>query len=82
MEAKLQTFKSPGRAEVQKLNFISLAAKVGRKCGSGNSIGRAEVRNGFHVTSLVVRPNGSAGADFQIFVSPVKLEVRKLNFNL
>ena len=38
-------------------------------------IGRAEVRNGFHLTLLVVRPNGSAGAEFQIFGSPVKLEV-------
>ena len=38
-------------------------------------IGRAKVRNGFHVTSLVVRPSGSAGAEFQIFSSPVKLEV-------
>ena len=43
-------------------------------------IGRAEVRNGFHVTSLVVRPNGNAGAEFQIFGSPVKLEVWKQNF--
>ena len=43
-------------------------------------IGRAEVRNGFHVTSLVVRPNGSAGAEFQIFDSRVKLEVWKQNF--
>ena len=40
-------------------------------------IGRAEVRNGFHVTSLVVRP--SAGAEFHIFGSPVKLEVWKQN---
>ena len=29
--SEVQTFKSPGRAEVQKLNFRSLAAKVGRK---------------------------------------------------
>ena len=37
MEAKLQTFRSPGRAEVRKLNFISLAVKAGRKCRSGTS---------------------------------------------
>ena len=43
-------------------------------------IGRAEVWNGFHVTSLVVRQNGSAGAEFQVFGSPVKLEVWKQNF--
>ena len=43
-------------------------------------IGRAEVRNGFHVTPLVVRPNGSAGAELQVFGSPVKLEVWKQNF--
>ena len=42
-------------------------------------IGRSEVWNGFHVTSLVVRANGSAGAEFQIFGSPVKLEVWKQN---
>ena len=34
-------------------------------------IGRAEMWNGFHVTSLVVRQNGSAGAEFQIFGSSV-----------
>ena len=54
---------------MQKLNFRSLAAKAGRKCGSG-----------FHVISLMVRPNGSAGAEFQTFGSPVKLEVWKQNF--
>ena len=27
-EAKLQTFKSPGRAEMRKLNFITLALKA------------------------------------------------------
>ena len=36
-EAKLQTFKSPGRAELQKLNFVALAAKAGRKCKTGTS---------------------------------------------
>ena len=51
--------------------LISLAAKAGRKCRSGTSHvtknwqSRAEVWDGFHVTSLVVRPNGSAGAEFQ-----------------
>ena len=43
-------------------------------------IGRAEVWNGFHVTLLVARLNGSAGAEFQIFGSPVKLEVWKQYF--
>ena len=37
MEAKLQTFKSPGRADVRKVNFISLAVKAEQKCGSGTS---------------------------------------------
>ena len=36
-EANLQTFKSPGRADVRKLNFISLAVKAEQKCGSGTS---------------------------------------------
>ena len=85
MEAKLQTFnKSPSRDEVQKLNFRSLAAKAGQKCESGTSHltknCRAEVRNRIYVTLLVVRPNGSAGAEFQIFGSPVKLEMSKQNF--
>ena len=69
---------------MQKLNFISLAAKAGRKCGRElhilQRIGRAEVWKEFNVTSLVVRPNGSAGAKFQIFGSPIKLEVWKQNF--
>ena len=43
-------------------------------------IGRAEARNGFHATSLVVRPNGSAGAEFQIFGSPVRMEEWKQDF--
>ena len=37
VEAKLQTFRSPGRAEVRTLNVISLAVKAGRKCRSGTS---------------------------------------------
>ena len=37
VEAKRQNFRSPGRVEVRKLNFISLAVKAGRKCRSGTS---------------------------------------------
>ena len=37
VEAKLQIFRSPGRAEERKLNFISLTVKAGRKCRSGTS---------------------------------------------
>ena len=44
-------------------------------------IGRAEVWNGFHVTSLVVRQKGSTGAEFQTFGSPIKLKVWKQNFS-
>ena len=44
-EAKLQTFRSPGRAEVRKLNF-----------------GKAEVRNGPHVTSWVVNRGRKCGS--------------------
>ena len=36
-EAKLQTFRNPGRAEVRKLNFSSLAVKAGWKCGRWTS---------------------------------------------
>ena len=95
---KNEIFRSPGRAEVrkaelliwqsradvQKLNFISLAAQAGRKCGSRTSNltknWQSRSVNVFHVTSLIVRPNGSAGAEFQIFGSPIKLEVWKQNF--
>ena len=42
--------------------------------------GRAEVWNGFHITSLVVRANGSAGAELQIFGNPITLEMWKQNF--
>ena len=34
MEAKLKTFKSPGRADVRKLNFMSLAVKAEQKVES------------------------------------------------
>ena len=36
-ETKLQTIKSPGRAEVRKLKFISLAVKAEQKSGSETS---------------------------------------------
>ena len=69
VEAKLQTFKSPGRVEVRKLNFISFAVKAGRKCGSGTSHlwknwqSRSAERNSCHIM-------GSQG----------KAEMRKRNF--
>ena len=66
---KLQTFKSPDRAEVRKLNFRSLAAKAGRKCGSGTSHrtknwqSRSAERNSCHIIG-----------------SQDKMEVREQNF--
>ena len=60
---------------MQKLNFISLAAKAGRKCGSGTSHLTKNWQSRSVVTSLVVRANGSVGAEFQIFGSPIKLEM-------
>ena len=69
VEATLHTFRSNGRAEVRKLNFISLAVKAGRECRSGAShlrknwqSGSAE-RNSCHIL-------GSQG----------RAEMRKLNF--
>ena len=69
VEAKLQTFRSLGRDEVRKLNFISLAVKVGVKCGSGTSHlwknwqSRSAERNSCHIM-------GSEG----------RAEIRKRNF--
>ena len=69
VEAKLQTFRSPGRTEVWKLNFIALAVKAGRKCRSGtlhlrkNWQSRSAERNSCHVM-------GSQG----------RAEMRKRNF--
>ena len=66
VEAKLQTFRCPGRAEVRKLNFISLAAKAGRKCRSGTSHlrknwqSRSAERN--CVTSWVVKAEWRCGS--------------------
>ena len=100
VKAELQIFGSKDIAELRKRNFRPLKVLAELKCRSWTSdpwqprqdrsaeaelhilrrIGRAEVRNGFHVTSLVVRPNGSAGVEFQIFGSPAKLEVWKQNF--
>ena len=54
-EAELQTFRSPGRAGVRKLNFRSLAVKAGWKCGSGtshlwkNCQSRSAERNSCHI---------------------------------
>ena len=74
---KLQTFKSPDRAELMCRTWTSYRRQP-RQDGSAEAelhilrrTGRAEVWNGFHVTSLVVGPNGSAGAEFQIFGSQV-----------
>ena len=59
--------KSPSRAELMCRSWTSYRWQA-RQDGSAEAefhilrrIGRAEVLNGFHVTSLVVRPNGSAG---------------------
>ena len=76
---------SPGRAELM-CRSSTLYRWQPRQDGSAEAklhilrrIGRAELRNGFHVTSLVVRPNGSAGGEFQIVDSHTKLEVWKQN---
>ena len=71
VEAKLQSFRSPSRVEVRKLNFISLAVKAGRKCRSGDSHlrknwqGRNAERKSCHIM-------GSQG----------RAEMRKRNFTL
>ena len=65
---------------MQELNIIALTAKAERKCGSGTSHLTKNWQSRRDVSSLVVRPNESAGAEFQIFGSPVKLEVWKQNF--
>ena len=72
---------SQGRAEMRKRNFTSLVVKAvwkrnfrslavttERKCGSGTSDFKQS------------RQNGNAGAELQIFGSPVKLEVQKQKF--
>ena len=63
---------------MQKLPRQDGSAKV--ELHTLQRIGRAEVWKGLHVRSLVDRPNGSTGAEFQIFDSPIKLEVWKQNF--
>ena len=69
VEAKLQTFRSPGRAKERKLNFKSLAIEAGRKCRSGTSHlrknwqSRSAERNSCHILR-----------------SQDKVEMRKRNF--
>ena len=65
---------------MQKLNFISLAAKAGRKCGSGTShlTKNWQSRNVERISCHII--GSQAGAEFQVFGSPVKLEVWKQNF--
>ena len=93
VEAKLQTFRCPGRAEVRKLNFISLALKAGRKCRSGTSHLRKywQSRSAECNSCHIIGSQGSVEAQLQIFSShyraevcqifgsPVKLEVGKQN---
>ena len=82
MEAKLQTFRSPGRAEVRKLNFISLAVKAGLKCRSGtlhlrkNWQIRSAERNSCHIMSS----QGRAEMRKRNFTSLVVKAVWKRNF--
>ena len=84
VEAKLQTFRSPGRAEGRKLNFVSLAVKVRRKnwqsrsaernsCHIMCSQGRAEMRKR-NFTSLVVKTVWKRNGSHH------RREVRKRNF--
>ena len=55
---------------MRKRNFTSYEELAEQKCGTD------------FMSSLVVRPNGSAGAEFQIFGSPVKLEVGSVEVDL
>ena len=84
MEAKIQTFKGPGRAEVQKLNFRSLAAKTGQKCGSGTSRlttnwqSRSAERISRHIIGSQAR--WKCGSRISDLWQSVQLEVWKQNF--
>ena len=81
-KAELLIFGSKDREELWKQGFRPLKVLAEHSwCAEAElhilqRIGRAEVWNGFHVTSLVVRPNGSAGAEFHIFGSPMKYGCR------
>ena len=82
MEVKLQTFRSPCRAEVRKLNFISLAVKAGRKCRSGtshlwkNRQTRSAERNSVHIMGR----QGRAEMRKRNFISLVVKAMLKRNF--
>ena len=58
-EAELHIIGSQGRTEVRKQNFTSYQELAEQKCGTD-------------VSHHWVRPNGSAGAEFQIFGSSIK----------
>ena len=64
-EAELHIVGSQGRTEVRKQNFTSYEELAEQKCGTD------------FMSHHWVRPNGSAGAEFQIFESPTKFEVWK-----
>ena len=82
VEAKLQIYRSPGRAEVRQLNFISLAVKAGRKCRSGTSHlrenwqSRSAERNSFHIMGS----QGRVEMRMRNFTSLVVKAVWKRNF--
>ena len=79
MVAKLQTFRSPGRAEVLKLNFISLPVKAERKSGSEASDfqnpGRTEVRK-LNFMSMAFMAGPKCGSGVHIFGKVGRAEVR------
>ena len=86
-KAKLQTLRSPGRAEMRKLNLISLAVKAGWKCGSGTSHvwknwqSRNSERISCHIIGNQARADsGDAGAELHIIGSQSRAEVCKRNF--
>ena len=80
--AKLQAFRSPGRAEERKLNFISLAVKAGRKCRSGTSHLRTnwQSRSGERNSCHIMGSQGRAEMRKQNFTSLVVNAVWKRNF--
>ena len=83
-KAELQILANQGRAEVREQNFTYLAVKAERKCGSGTSHFlpvNAQRKCGRGTSDLwQSRQSGSAEADYQVFGSQGRAEVRKRNF--
>ena len=80
LKAELQIFASQGRAEMREQNFIYLAIKAERKCGSRTSYFWKSMQNeSADVELQIFGSKDRVEAELQVFGSQGREEVQKRN---